>query len=264
MKRKTAVFLAILAGLASAAGSTRADVFAYAVDTFGNLNSVDLTTATASVIGFTGQDLEGLALSPGGVLYGTDEDGELYSVSRTTGAATPIGNTGLGDIEGLVFNGSTLLGTNLSFTTSVFTIDPTTAASTLLVTTNPGEGAARAMALLNPTTALIASDSPVTQSLVSIDLTTGASAVLGTIQDSHQLAAMAFGPGGVLYGLDAAGNEIIIGLDGSTTTVGNTGGIFYLDMTIIPAAVPEPSSLALLGVAGVLGLGARLRRRARG
>ncbi len=245
MKRTATFFLAILAGLASAAGSARADIFAYAVDVLDNLNLVDLTTHTASVIGPTNAPLEGLALSPGGALYGSGANGLLYSMDRTTGAATPIGNTGLFDVEGLVFNGSTLLATNTNNPTSVYTIDPTTAASTLLVTTNPGEGKARALALMNDTTALIVSDSPVTQSLVSIDLTTGMTAVIGTIGDEVSVFAMAFGPGGVLYGLDKAGNEIIISTtDGSTTTVGNTGGQFWLDMTIIPpAAVPEPSSL---------------------
>ena len=267
MKRKTTYLLALLGGLASMTGDARGDVMAYAVDTARDLVSVDLTTATASVIGSLGPVglPEGLAISPGGALFMTNDGGTLYSVSATTGTATAIGSTGLGDVEGLAFNGGTLLATDFVLgATSVYTIDPTTGAATLLVTTNPGEGIARALALMNPTTALIAAGSAGSESLVSINLTTGATSVLGAIQSSDFVAAMATGPGGILYGLTGAGNEVIINPDGSTTLVGNTGGQFYLDMAIIPGVAPEPSSLALLGVAGVVGLGARLRRRARG
>ena len=66
---------------------------------------MDLTTATATPIGYTGQYLQGLAISPTGNLFGTDYLGNLYSVSKTTGAATFIGSTGLGDIEGSPLGG---------------------------------------------------------------------------------------------------------------------------------------------------------------
>ena len=78
-----------------------ADQLGFAVDSTENLFSVDLTTATATRIGFTGQFLQGLAVSPQGALFGTDFLGNLFSVSKTTGATTLIGSTGLGDIEGL-------------------------------------------------------------------------------------------------------------------------------------------------------------------
>ena len=70
-----------------------ADQLGFAVDNTGSLFSVDLTTATATPIGFTGQFLQGLAFSPAGSLFGTDFLGNLYSVSKTTGAATFIGST---------------------------------------------------------------------------------------------------------------------------------------------------------------------------
>ena len=119
-----------------------ADVFGYGVDVNENLDLIDLTTATMTRIGSTGAFLEGLAATSGGALFGTDDNGILYSVNPTTAVATAIGDTHLGDVEGLVFNVSTLLGSNFTNPTSVYTIDTATAASTLLVTTNPGEGVA--------------------------------------------------------------------------------------------------------------------------
>ena len=68
--------------------SAAADQIGFAVDNTTNLFSVNLTTATATPIGFTGQFLQGLAFSPQGGLFGTDFLGNLFSVSTTTGAAT--------------------------------------------------------------------------------------------------------------------------------------------------------------------------------
>src|SRR5207237_690164 len=147
------------------------DQFGFAVDATGNLSSVDLTTATATPIGPTGQFLQGLAISPQGNLFGTDFLGNLFSVSSTTGAATLIGSTGLGDIEGLSFNGTTLIGTNFSNLggpTTVSAINTTTAAPTTITTFS--QGPVRAMAVLNSNTIDVASDSPVSQSLVQVNL----------------------------------------------------------------------------------------------
>src|SRR6202035_4496756 len=145
-----------------------ADQIGFAVDNTETLFGVDLTTATATPIGNTGQFLQGLAFSPAGSLFGTDYLGNLYSVSKTTGAATFIGSTGLGDIEGLTFRGSTLIGTNFSNLggpTTVSAIHTATAAATPI--TSFSQGPVRAMALVNPNT-IDVSDSPTSQSLVEV------------------------------------------------------------------------------------------------
>jgi hypothetical protein len=115
--------------------SAVADQIGFAVDAAENLYSLDLTTAAATPIGPTGQLLEGLAISPQGSLFGTDFLGNLFSVSRSTGAATLVGNTGVGDIEGLSFSGTTLIGTNFSNLggpTTVYSINTSTAAPTAI------------------------------------------------------------------------------------------------------------------------------------
>src|SRR5690242_17514299 len=138
--------------LAFSVKGAAADQFGFAVDNTESLFSVDLTTATATRIGFTGQFLQGLAVSPQGALFGTDFVGNLFSVSKTTGAATLIGSTGLGDIEGLSFNGTTLIGTNFSNLggpTTVSAINTTTAVPTTI--TSFSQGPVRAMAVVNST-----------------------------------------------------------------------------------------------------------------
>src|SRR5947208_12626232 len=147
----------VAASLHFSVRSAAADQLGFAVDNTENLFSVDLTTATATLVGNTGQFLQGLAVSPQGGLFGTDFLGNLYSVSKTTGAAAFIGSTGLGDIEGLTFRGTTLIGTNFSNLggpTTVSAIDTTTALPTTI--TSFSQGPVRAMALVNSNTVHVA------------------------------------------------------------------------------------------------------------
>ena len=240
-----------------------ADQLGFAVDATENLFSVDLTTASATLVGNTGQFLQGLAVSPQGSLFATDNLSNLFSISKTTGAATLIGNTGIlnngsPDIEGLTFRGSTLIGTdfsNLGGPTTVYAINTTTAAATAI--TSFSQGPVRAMALVNPNTIDVASDSPVSQSLVQVNLLNGTNTSLGQLPSmgAALIAALNFGSDGTLYALDPFGNEFIIASNGAGTLVGNTGGQDWLDLTMasttLPGAVPEPSSMALLLIAAL-------------
>jgi hypothetical protein len=264
--------MSLVAGIAHVSvRSAAADQIGFAVDNTENLFSVNLTTATATPIGFTGQFLQGLAFSPQSGLFGTDFLGNLFSVNKATGAATLIGDTGLGDIEGLSFNGSTLLGTNFSNLgglTTVSAINMTTAAATTI--TSFSQGPVRAMAVMNPNTIDVASDSPVSQSLVSVNLLTGTNTSLGQLPSTGAalIAALEFGTNGVLYALDPFGNEFIISSNGAGTLVGNTGGQYWLDLAVDPPGdpngIPEPNSMALLLI-GALGLiSVRAWQRSRG
>jgi hypothetical protein len=259
---KLAVAMALVAGILhfSVRGAAAGGLLGFAVDNTETLFSVDLATATATPIGSTGQFLQGLAFSPGGSLFGTDYLGNLYSVSKTTGAASFIGSTGLGDIEGLTFRGTTLIGTNFSNLggpTTVSAIDTTTAAATTI--TSFSQGPARAMALVNPNTIDVASDSPVSQSLVQVNLLDGTNRSLGQLPSmgAALIAALGFGTDGNLYALDPFGNEFMIASNGAGIMIGNTGGQYWLDLTVDPPGdpVPEPGSLALLLTAiGLIGL----------
>ncbi len=282
MRRSTKLTIAmsLVAGiLALSVRSAAANQFAFAVDNTESLFSVDLTAHSATLIGNTGQFLQGLAVSPQGSLFGSDYLGNLFSVSKTTGAATLIGSTGLGDIEGLAFRGTTLIGTNFSNLggpTTVSAIDTATAVPTTITSFSQGPVRAMAVSPLNTNTVDVASDSPVSQSLVSVNLLTGTNASLGQLPSAGAdlIAALNFGTDGVLYALDPLGNEFTIASNGAGILVGNTGGQYWLDLTMAstvldppgdpPDAVPEPSSLALLLMA-VLGLvGARTWQRSGG
>ena len=244
---KLTIAMSLVAGIFYVpVGSAVADQIAFAVDDTENLFSVNLTTATATPIGYTGQFLEGLAISPSGSLFATDYLGNLYSLSKTTGAATLIGDTGLGDIEGLGFRGATLIGTDFSNTggpTTVSSISTTTAAPTLI--TSFSQGAVRAMAVLNTNTIDVASDTPVSQSLVQVNLLTGTNLNLGQLPSNGSavtgtdlISALNFGTDGVLYALDALGNEFTISSNGAGTLIGNTGDQYWLDLAMASFAFP--------------------------
>jgi hypothetical protein len=208
-----------------------------------SLFSIDLGTAISTLIGNVGVPLESLAFSPGGILYGADAGGILYTIDTATGTPTAVGATGLGRIEGLDFNGDTLLASDFSPSTTIYALDPATAAPSFVATSGPPQGVARSLAVLDADTVLIVSDTPSLRSLVSIDLTLGTSTVLGTIQ-TENIFGIDFGPNGVLYGVDRLGDEYTINpTDGSTTLVGSTG-IRLRGLAI--QAVPEPAGLAML------------------
>ena len=204
MRRSTnltiAIFL-VVGILALSVRSAAANQFAFAVDNTESLFSVDLTAHSATLIGNTGQFLQGLAVSPQGSLFGSDYLGNLFSVSKTTGAATLIGSTGLGDIEGLAFRGTTLIGTdfsNLGGLTTVSAIDTATAAATPIISFSQGPVRATAVSPLNSNTIDVASDTPVSQSLVSVNLLTGTNMSLGQLPSAGAalIAALNFGTDG--------------------------------------------------------------------
>jgi hypothetical protein len=126
------------------------------------------------------------------------------------------------------------------------------------------------MTLLNPNSIDVASDSPLSQSLVNVNLLTGTNMNLGQLPSTGAalIAALGFGIDGNLYALDPFGNEFTLASNGAGMLVGNTGGQYWLDLTIDPPVdpngVPEPNSMALLLTAGLGLIGLHAWRRSGG
>ena len=103
--------------LLSGGHSAWAEPYAYSVNSRGNLTDnqavnalyrIDLSSGATEYIGWTGfLDIEGLAFSPEGTLYGVaDEDNTLVRISTETGNAVAIGNqrTNLGVVLGEIID----------------------------------------------------------------------------------------------------------------------------------------------------------------
>ncbi len=99
------IHCAVAAVLLAAAGSLCAEPLGYSINSRGldrddqrvnALWQIDLSTGNAEYIGWTSfLDVEALALSPAGVLYGADDDtNTLVRVSMVTGLAQPVGGAG--------------------------------------------------------------------------------------------------------------------------------------------------------------------------
>lgn len=87
------------------ASNASGQLFAWAVSPSaagqGSLLSVNPGTGATAILGNAFAQIQGLAFSNTGVLYGATQS--LYTVNTTNGAVTPVGAGGLGDVRGIEF-----------------------------------------------------------------------------------------------------------------------------------------------------------------
>lgn len=214
-------------GLATPAGLAWGGSQMYVIDLAdGDLFTLDLNTGSPTLIGTSGiLGWQGLAARPSdGALFAVNQNNNLYSISATTGAATLIGATGIVLPTALAFDGAGTLWT-VGFTTGALgTVNTATGAVTVGATTISG---LQGLTFSADGTAYAVSTN--TDSLYTIDLTTGSSTLVGAMTGT-----------GFVKGLE---------FDAFPSASGST--------------VPEPGSLALLGL-GALGLaGMRVLRRSK-
>jgi hypothetical protein len=190
------------------------------------LYRIDPSNAQATEIGPLGFFVfEGaLAFSPEGILYGTNggsaNDPQLFTVNMETGAGTVIGTISNPphDVNGLAWRSDGMLVGLDGNTNTLIEIDPATAASSVITALTPSAGNAGGMAVLGDT-AYFATGGPV-------------------VNGSNELYA---------FDLFTGEHTLVGGFPEDIITGIGMGGL----------AAPEPGSLSLLAVLGLIGVSRR-------
>jgi len=221
------------------------------------LATVNVATGATSSIGSTGISLTDIAFSPTGDLFGITFD-SLYRVNSTNGATTLVGGLGAiaGSANSLVFGSD---GTLYMAGSSLYTVNTLTGAASAVGGIGFQSGGDLAFIL----GALYMASN--TNQLVQLNTTTGAGTAIGSLGVSN------------MFGLATPDNLTLYGVaDQSVYLVNTTSGAATLQSTFAPnlsggafglafrseaggGTVPEPGTLALVGVA-LLGTAAARRR----
>jgi PEP-CTERM motif len=245
LKVKTKRWLAIGALAATLCSNVSAAPILWVGDSDGTLGTVDVATGTASVVGQMGQVMTDIAFDPSGNLWGITFTG-LYGINPTTAATTFIGNLGT-SANSLVFGAD---GTLYTANTQLYTVNTATGVATA-IGGGGGYNSAGDLAFVGGVLYL----SSTNNGLYSLNTTTGAGTLIGGMGFSD------------VYGLATDNNIDLYGVTGTsviginTTTGAGTFLVNYSGTSLGTAygsaffsesgggTVPEPSGLALLGLA---------------
>ncbi len=273
MKRLIAGLLALALSLAVTGRAQAAQVLYGATGSGGALSTlytINPLTGAGTAIGPVGYSITGLAFDPTtGILYGGTSRGSgthgLITINPLTGAGTFVGlyGTGFESMADITFDASgQLYGFLEPSSDDLYRINKATGAATL-VGNSPGSAvtglafdnsgvlyqeAAGNLFILNPVTGLATTYVGYGGRVVGMGMDFDAS---NTLYALERLGGGATG----------ARNLVTINLtNGAATTVGST--IAGLDaLAFAPAAVPEPTTLALLCVSSLGFVGYRRRQR---
>jgi len=254
--------------------SASADLFAYAATANGDFGKLDLDTGAYTSIGPSGvTSIVGLG-SIGGTLYGVDNspDGAgFYSISTATGAATLLatlvdGSTGAPiTAYGGTTAGSSFYGVTQEALANLFTTGPTGSPAFLI--NSLGFSADGLVALdasgMNLYVSEFTGDPFNGDELHRINID-------GTIHDVGPLGQQAITgliDGTTLYAIDGntiftytVGLSSVVGI-GSTTITGLEGDQVFAVAAAPATVVPEPGSLAIVGLAMLAAGVVHARRR---
>lgn len=268
--RTTTTMMGVLALMLLMSGVARADTILFAWDTWGeNLYSLDTTPPpTGTLIGGGNPDIIAEIELGGGVIYGADtaDNTNLHMIDPSTGLYTgtitltfpPQGNV----LTSLEFVGSTLyagLTTEGGGPTFLSTVDTSTGVVSVVGST--GFGSPFGGLAYDGSTMYGISAGGSAGELFTVDLGTGAATSVGLVTvggASVGTTALEFGDDGVLYALPNVSDPIaghLLSVDPATADaidLGDTG----LD-GLVALTTPEPSTLALLAVVGLLGCARR-------
>ncbi|HMU56002.1 MAG TPA: WD40 repeat domain-containing protein [Nitrospira sp.] len=224
--------------------------------------SIDTTTGVQTLLGNSGlPNVQALAFSPTGVLYGTagtSGNQSLITINQTTGAATVVapinGPDGVSFITGLGFSPSGTVyavGRNFDQVGSLYTLDITTGTEARIGTTNAVQIQDMAFSPSGAAFAVNIGSAGVPGSLTtrgvrSLDLATGNTTFLGPAGGSTvNLTSMTFTPDGTLW-IGGGGN-----LYTADTTTGALSqqytGLATFSALAAVAPVPVPAAIWLFG-----------------
>lgn len=277
----------LTAGAAMAATGFVVNSDDISVRDFDALHQLELGNGQASIVGTVRggdgtapfADVEGLAMSPDGVLYGIDDASKtLLRLDKTTGRAVAVdgreGNTGLVRTSsfdfGLTFACNGALYASSDSRRSLYRLDPATGAATLV----GSEGAlgAQITGLAARYDGVYGIGSSGDENLYRIDTTTGQATLVGPLGANLQFTdgGLDFDAAGQLWGVaDMSGTSvnaepsILFRIDpatGATTRVATTlSGVESLailpPVCTAPEAEPAPPAIPTLGAAGLALLG---------
>ena len=252
---------AVLAVSAALALPAAAQPLAYAVS-FNKLYQIDLASGQTTLIGETGfNDVEGLALSPNGVMYGiVDSTKTLITINPQTGRAAAVGsgtgNTGLtgqgvGQFDaldfGLAFTCDGRLWASSDTTRKLWQIDPATGQATFV-----GSLGAQITGLGANGSTLFGLGAQGDEGLYRIDTGTGAATKIGALA-----ANLTFADGGLDF--DASGQLWAI-LDYRPPEDNRPSDIVRVDLssgqaTFVSNTLPEMEGLAITPMTACRGPG---------
>jgi hypothetical protein len=243
----------------------------YVADLQDDFGTLDLSTGAFTQIGTlnlpAGDAIYGMGFGADGNLYGldSDPDANLWQINPATAAVTEVGTTAQSAAGATTDAAGQMFALSQDINANYFTLTPP---STTTNVVGPVGFSAAGLAAVTPDGSAFyvtaQSNTSPYDDLISVNVSTGAVNDLGSTGYTPDAGLFV---DGTLYGFDTTSNAIVT-LD---TTTGAATYVATYDLpddenivaAAMPAAVPEPASIAVLAFGGVALLGRRGMKKAR-